>query len=342
MRPPFFTRLFFWLILGLFSTFFAEVVSASSPFVFFTPFGLVGTYPIYLLHTLVLGTLVIRRSRQVSLQALYFAGGIFGLYEAYITKVLWSPPWDTTTLHVAGISVLDTVVLVGFWHAFMSFIVPLFAGELFLLRSNKLMRCLPEKWQAFLRRPAGVWVLAGVIGLWQGIAAGQYAVVSALANALVLLVFIFLWQRLTRGRAYDWQDLLPNRIEWLVLLALLAGYYLVFGFNVRADAVPGLGGQLTIWVMYAIWGTLLWLALRVAPTEAEPIEPAFTIPPVRTWLKFMLGFGLISLVVSLLVLPVRNVAFGAIWAVVLLAGAVALVWMTVSVLKQNHRFEKLD
>ncbi|MGD0707788.1 MAG: hypothetical protein ABSA51_04985 [Anaerolineaceae bacterium] len=98
VRPPFFTRLLFWLILGLFSTFFAEVVSASSPFVFFTAFGLIGTYPIYLLHTLVLGTLVIRRGKVVSLQALYFAGGIFGLYEAYITKVLWSPPWNSTPL----------------------------------------------------------------------------------------------------------------------------------------------------------------------------------------------------------------------------------------------------
>ena len=59
-------------------------------------------------------------------------------------------------------------------------------------------------------------------------------------------------------QAYEWQDLLPNRTEWIVLLVILLGYYLVFGFGVRADAIPGLGGQLTIWLMYAIWGTLLW------------------------------------------------------------------------------------
>ena len=43
------------------------------------------------------------------------------------------------------------------------------------------------------------------MGLWQGIAAGQWAVVSALANSLVLLVFIALWKRLTRDQAYEWQ-----------------------------------------------------------------------------------------------------------------------------------------
>jgi hypothetical protein len=342
MRPPFFTRLLFCLILGLFSTFFAEVVSASSPFVFFTPFGLIGTYPIYLLHTLVLGTLVIRRGKQVSLQALYFAGGIFGLYEAYITKVLWNPPWNTTPLRVVGISLLDTVVLVGFWHVFMSFIVPLFAAELFLLRSNRLMRSLPEKWQAFLRRPIAVWVIAGVMGLWQGIAAGQYAVISALANALVLLVFIFLWKRLTRDHDYEWQDLLPNRTEWIVLLVVLLGYYLVFGFGVRAGAIPGLGGQLTIWLMYIIWGVLLWLALKTAPVEMEPVEPAFSIPPMRTWLIFMLGFGLTSLVVSLLLLPVRDVAFGVVWVIGLLTGVVALVRMTVKVFNKGRRHVKTE
>jgi len=342
MRPPFFTRLLFWLTLGIFSTFFAEVVSASSPFVFFTSFGLIGTYPIYLLHTLVLGTLVIRQGKQVSLQALYFAGGIFGLYEAYITKVLWSPPWNTTPLRVGGISLLDTIVLVGFWHVFMSFIIPLFVAELFLLHSNRLVRCLPEKWQAFLHRPIAIWIIAGVMGLWQGIAAGQYAVISALANALVLLVFIVLWGRLTRGHDYEWQDLLPNRTEWIVLLVILLGYYLVFGFRVRTDAIPGLGGQLTIWMMYIIWGVLLWLALKAAPVETEPVEPAFSIPPVRTWLKFMLGFGLTSLVVSLLLLPVRDVAFGVVWVMGLITGVVALVWMTVKVLNRNHQHAKTE
>jgi hypothetical protein len=289
---------------------------------------------------LVLATLVIRRGKAVSLQALYFAGGIFGLYEAYITKVLWSPPWNTTPLRVAGISLLDTTVLVGFWHVFMSFIVPLFATEAFLLRSNRLMRCLPEKGQTFLRRPISIWIFAAVMGLWQGIAAGQWAVVSALANSLVLLVFIALWKRLTRDQAYEWQDLLPNRIEWIVLLVILLGYYLVFGFSVRADAIPGLGGQLTIWVMYAVWGTLLWLALKAAPAEAEPVRPPeFTIPPLRTWLKFMLGFGLVSLAVSQLLLPVRDMAFGVIWVMGLMTGVVALVWMTVKVLRHKPRTE---
>jgi hypothetical protein len=63
---------------------------------------------------------------------------------------------------------------------------------------------------------------------------------------------------------------------------------------------------------------------------------------MRTWLIFMLGFGLTSLVVSLLLLPVRDVAFGVVWVMGLLAGVVALVWMTLKVFDQNRRHAKAE
>ena len=264
------------LILGLFSTFFAEVVSASSPFVFFTAFGLIGTYLSICCTPWCWECWSSAVGRQCRCRRCILPGVLFGLYEAYITKVLWSLPWNTTTVaggrdfavgHRRPGGVLARVHVV---HR------PAYSpAELFLLRSNSLMRCLPEKWQAFLRRPASVWILAAVMGVWQGIAAGQWAVVSALVNSLVLLVFIALWKRLTCDQVNEWQAFgRPNRSEWTVLLVILLGYYLVFGFTVRQDAILGTWGQLTIWLMYAVWGTLLCLALKAAPVETEPVRAA--------------------------------------------------------------------
>lgn len=80
-------RLLFCIILGCLSCFFAEVVSGSYPYPFTTPWGLLSVFPLYTLHTLVLASLVYRRGRP-RFSTLYQAGCVFGMYEAYVTKVL--------------------------------------------------------------------------------------------------------------------------------------------------------------------------------------------------------------------------------------------------------------
>src|SRR5512138_349608 len=129
-------RMLFWLILGALSTFFAEVVCGSAPFALVDGGGLLLVLPLYGLHTLVLGTLVLGRPGRVSFGALFLAGVLFGLYEGYITKVLWNPPWDAEAFRLGGVAVLSTLMLALFWHPFMAFIVPLFAGECLLTGSS--------------------------------------------------------------------------------------------------------------------------------------------------------------------------------------------------------------
>ncbi len=51
-RPSRRIRLFFWVILGAFSVFFAEVTVGSSMFPFFDPFSILVTCPLYALHRL--------------------------------------------------------------------------------------------------------------------------------------------------------------------------------------------------------------------------------------------------------------------------------------------------
>ena len=88
--PPRRVRWLFWVILTAFSVFFAEITIGSMMFPFMDPFGLLVTCPLYGLHILVLATIVLKRGR-ASFASLYFAGNLFGLYEAYITKALVEP-----------------------------------------------------------------------------------------------------------------------------------------------------------------------------------------------------------------------------------------------------------
>ena len=77
----------FWLILAALSTFFAEVFSGSDMFPYFSAWGLVVVVPLYGLHTILLAHMVYRTDKP-RFPSLVFAGMIFGLYEAYLTKVL--------------------------------------------------------------------------------------------------------------------------------------------------------------------------------------------------------------------------------------------------------------
>jgi hypothetical protein len=141
--PSFFTKITFWVLLGLLSTFFAEILIPSSLFPFFNLFGLVFTVPLYLLHFVILASLIYRFGKP-TFPVLYSAGFIFGLYEAYATKVLWVPTWQTANWDLFfGVHWLVVLVVVGFWHAFLAFIVPLLIVDTFLTKGEGAFKKLP-------------------------------------------------------------------------------------------------------------------------------------------------------------------------------------------------------
>ncbi|MFO7944382.1 MAG: hypothetical protein R6U51_08825 [Anaerolineales bacterium] len=73
-------------------------------FPYFHAWGLLVVVPLYGLHILVLAHLVYR-SPQPHFPSLIFAGMLFGLYEAYLTKVLWDPPWGEALI-IGGVAPL--------------------------------------------------------------------------------------------------------------------------------------------------------------------------------------------------------------------------------------------
>jgi hypothetical protein len=260
-------KIFFWIILGSLSTFFAEVVSGADMFPFFHVWGLIVIVPLYTLHILVLAHAVFSYGKP-RLYTLFIAGAIFGMYEAYITKVLWNPFWGEPLISLAGIAVVEMIVLVLFWHAFMSFIVPLFVSENVLTGSRRITNGLPDRIRKLLdsrkKRYSLLVFLAIAFGMFQSTNSPSPgdSLLSGLSTSAVLIGLIFLWKIGTRGKKYDIKALLPNKKEFLVLFALLIIMYVVSGIYLVPESLPGLGPQLIIWLVYAGLFILLFFQLK--------------------------------------------------------------------------------
>lgn len=280
VKPGRRTRLLFWYILGCLSTLFAEVVSGSDIFPFYTPVSYILVIPLYTLHILVLWCLVFRYGRPW-LYALFPAGCLFGLYEAYVTKVLWSPTWSTGGFTFLGVYVVESIVLVPFWHTFMSFIVPLLVAESTLTSSGEIYSLLPVWARKAVRRvkPPAMYLLPVLGGLSQstGAATVNDAVLSGVSAGLYVAALIHVWRRLG-GTVYTMRSLLPEPGEFKVVAALLVVYYVATGALLRPEELPGLVPQAAIWALYAFFGALLVMGLRKS-REVEPSPESVTLNP---------------------------------------------------------------
>ncbi|HDQ73662.1 MAG TPA: hypothetical protein ENN19_16425 [Chloroflexi bacterium] len=276
-------KLFFWLILGVYSTFFAEVVSGSDPFPFFHPWGLGAVVPLYTLHTLVLSYVVFTYGRP-RFTTLFLAGTIFGLYEAYITKVLWAPPWTDDPIAFAGVAVSDFIVLVLFWHPIFAFIIPLLAGETLLTRSRRGWNGLPDPVRRLFASGRKARVTLALSALAMGLIAASnalspvHALLSGISTTAVTLLLTCLWREKSGGQRYDVQALLPGKRAFPVLLFLLVTLYVALGISLRPEALPGLGAQAAIWLSYAGLIALLALNLRKSRGTSLAAHPPPAIP----------------------------------------------------------------
>ncbi|WP_346765819.1 hypothetical protein [Thermococcus sp. MV5] len=249
-------RAFFWLIIASFSVFFGEVTIGATLYPFFAFWGLLVILPLYGLHTLILGSVVYRFGKP-RFETLYLAGVIFGLYEAYITKVVWNPGWESP-IHVAGIGIFEVLVIVLFWHPFMSFILPIGVAE--LLTSKR--KVLPS---VLLKRP---YLFAFVFGMLESSNSPSpfASFTSAVSTLGVILLLIYIWRQ-KFGRDDDMEGLLPTKRELKFLIPVLLLYYGALGFGINPAAIPEIGPQAIIWLLYALTFCLIYRALKRSKRE---------------------------------------------------------------------------
>jgi hypothetical protein len=351
---PFAVKVSFWVLLGALSVEFAEVTCASDPFPFFRIWGWMVTFPLYTLHVLLLSYFAFGKQR-VTLTSLFLAGAILGMYEAYITKVLWSPTWgESFTWKIGGVAVIQTAILVLFWHPFMAFVLPVFVAEILFTSSRETFEALPS----VVRRALGtkkrfllaVFAFAIYAGIYQsggfqpdGLRTLWKPLLSGSSTVSFLFLLGGVWRWIRRGRDYSFRELLPSKRAALVLGLLVFLLYLLTGIFLRPEALPRtLTPHLAVWAIYGVLITLFYFEAKHAPLWASmgpsPLRP-FSI---QAGLLFGVPFTATS---TLFVLFARNlgraghaVSVGS-WFVGCSAGMALLVWATrsiVSLQRCNH------
>ncbi len=256
------------------STFFAEVISGSTPFAFFTPVGWLVVFPIYLLHILFLGSIVFRYGRPV-IYVLYPAGMLFGMYETYITKVIWgSADWAHGTASVGGIYIFPFLLLVLFFHSFISFILSLTVSEVLLTSSRDILSYMPSRVRRIVseeplfRRS----LLFGALCLgllWVASTPWTVTLLSEVSGMAVIIISISLWRGLLHGNRHGIAELLPKRRGMVITGMLLLFVYLLFGAYMNSRYMPGPSTQFLTWLIYLLLFFILYRNLRISCNQEK-------------------------------------------------------------------------
>lgn len=282
----------FWIILGAFSAFFAEVFAGSDMFPFFNIWGILIVWPLYGLHTILLTTIIFRYGKP-TLSTLIFAGMLFGLYEAYMTKVLWQPSWEAVLI-IGDVALLEIFVLVFWWHTWFSFVTPLLLGERLLTTSQHTLNGITGKTQRFYNSWKGYLALIVFGGIFQSINSPSvgHSLLSGVSTGGFLFFLTWLWRRMTQGRIYTLPELLPNKKEFRSLAIWLGLLYLVLGFSAYPERIPGLLGQGLILGFYIVVIALFVRALR-ASVQEEHADIEAPMVAIKHWLIIWFVFVIV-------------------------------------------------
>jgi len=271
-----------------------EVPAGSTMFPFFTLWGMLVVLPLYLLHSVFLAGLVFRFGRP-NFWTLYSAGILYGMYEAYITKVLWTSfrpegPFYT----IGGIALFETILLVLWLHPILAFVVPMFLTELLCTNSSEIAQGLPARVCASIRQHPAWWIglLMAMLGFMQFVNSPSVmkSFLSGAGNSLVLALALF-WWRNSGGTAYSLRELLPGPKGMRIYGVVLAGWYLFWSVAIKPKSIPGVfPGQLTIWLIYAGALVVFFRCLQRSKRGAIASSRAgmATVPPFAfSWLAFV-------------------------------------------------------
>jgi hypothetical protein len=251
----------------------AEVFSGASLGVgLWHPWTLVVTYWLYFSHFFLFTTLAVKTGR-TSLGSLYLWGILFGLYESWVTKVIWYGYGGDGKLAMGRIGPygLSEISMALVFHPVMSFLLPLAVA---CVMWPGLRRLFPDlAWLTGSSRWSRVFQAYLVIGFAPIVAMNSGGPLNLALNAACLVVvLLLLW-----GLAWPGvEDLDPRSIvvfqrRGLVGLCLyLAVLYGVTYPNLRPEGLPSAMVQLGTLLFYVAAGAGLVLK-RPIRTEFDRI-----------------------------------------------------------------------
>ncbi|MCD4703238.1 MAG: hypothetical protein K8R64_02890 [Methanosarcinaceae archaeon] len=222
------------LLIGTLSMLFAEVFSGASQTWFINGWGILVTFPLYLAHLLFFLAIALRTKR-TSLSQLYLFGVLFALYEAWITKVLWSGYMDSEGPSLGtflGLGMAEFPILVLFWHPVMSFIVPIFVFE--ILTGKALVQHTPILKKS-CRKTIVICMFLILVSSFIANGNGFDLISANMAVGGSLLIIAGL-HRLSKG--VDMTRLVPGRRGFTLLSGYLLLLYIVTFIFLLPERIP--------------------------------------------------------------------------------------------------------
>ncbi len=258
-----------YLFAGFLSFACAELFAGSSPLWPVRPWAWLVTIPLYSAHLWLLVTIA-RLTGRTSLTALYLFGVLFGLYESWITKVVWAGYGGHHAVGaVGGFGVHETLALVFVYHPVASLMLPV---AVLAHLSPGFRAGLGGVGWAFAprRRPWWMFGLAALIVVLPAFNLRTPIVIAVTWAATLVAGGLLL--RMARPALADevfMGDVFLRRGRILIVAAaMLAFYYIVGYFGLDADRRPSLVVQLVTLAAYP----LIVLLIRRTPVIRARVD----------------------------------------------------------------------
>lgn len=315
------------LLLGALSVLFAEVFSGASTLWFLDSWGLLLVYPLYLGHAVFFLNVAVLWKKTTPRQ-LYFFGMLFGLYEAFITKVLWFGYPNSTGPMVGyffGIAWGEFLTLVLFYHPVMSFLVPVFVYE--LLSSDILPGhewFLQKNWKTLL-----LVILLIVMGASFQSNGANYELLRSVGSMGGSLLIVAVLHYVSRGKSL--QSLVLGKKGLAFLLFYLIILYGVTTAVIFPERLPRMVlPYVLIFLWYVVTLSLLWVD-RFTPMSILQKRTIFSPKDLGIFSLLVVGATILCSCVSQITYTILVMMFLSLMA----AGVILFTWSVFSLLKQR-------
>jgi hypothetical protein len=288
------------LLAGCLSMLYAELFSGASRIWFLDPWSLLVTFPLYMVHLLFFFNIALR-THKTSPVHLYLWGVLFGMYESWLTQVLWvgyqgaEGPMIGTLL---GIGIGEFLALVFFWHPILSFVLPLIIFQLFVISQPSELplaqRVLPShipflaKTKSNQRYLVFLYVIGSVfIALNYE---GNFIVVIAALGGTYSLIYLLFRKACTYTHFSVYSLRVKDTGMKIIVIYLLLLYTLLFvGFGYYGGRIPGYLPVITTIILYGVFS---WIIHTYQPAAESAVPPRTQCIPLKDY-KHLVYFNLL-------------------------------------------------
>jgi hypothetical protein len=256
------------LLIGLLSLLFGELFAGSTHIWFLDPWSIIVVIPLYLIHLLFFLKLAIKY-KKTSPVHLYLFGTLFGMYESWLTQVLWFGYTNQAPMNgtIAGIAIGEFLVLVFFWHPIFSFMLPIYVYEILTLSALKntdsalyLGVIIPSHCQTLVKSSFNSRSIIFFLCIGSVITAFNFGgqILHVLLTFIVTYgLIILLYKKSSEKQVLSIKSLELTESGFKKAMVYLILLYIIMFFVINLQGFPGLLGIVSVIVIYFIFAMLL-------------------------------------------------------------------------------------